>query len=56
MMERSVHNDRYRVLDETIYYKDMIYLVPESKLKDNILREIHDAPLDGNQGYMKTYR
>jgi hypothetical protein len=34
----------------------MIYLVPESTLKDNILREVHDAPLAGNQGYLKTYR
>jgi hypothetical protein len=56
MMEGSIQDDRYRVVDDIIYYKDMIYLVPESKLKDNILREVHDAPLAGHQGYLKTYR
>jgi hypothetical protein len=39
-----------------VYYKDKIYLVPESKLKEKILRAIHDAPLAGHQGYLKTYR
>jgi hypothetical protein len=46
----------YRVVDDIIYYKDMIYLVLESTLKDKILREICDAPLAGHPGYMKTYR
>ena len=34
----------------------MIYLVPSSMLKENILREVHDAQLVGNHGYLKTYR
>jgi hypothetical protein len=55
-MEGSIQDDRYKVVDDIIYYKDMIYLVPESKLKDNILRAVHDAPLAGHQGYLKTYR
>jgi hypothetical protein len=55
-MEGSIQDDRYRVVDDIIYYKYMIYLVPESTLKDNILREAHDAPLAGHQGYLKTYR
>jgi hypothetical protein len=55
-MEGSIWDDRYRVVDEIIYYKDMIYLVHVSTLKDNILRKVHDAPLTRHQGYLKTYR
>jgi hypothetical protein len=43
-------------VDDIIYYKDKIYLVPDSKLKVNILREAHDAPLTGHQGYLNIYR
>jgi hypothetical protein len=56
MMEGSIQDEKYRVVDDIIYYKDMIYLVPNSTLKDNILREVHDAQLVGNHGYLKTYR
>jgi hypothetical protein len=43
-------------VDDIIYYKDKIYLVLESTLKDNILRVVHDASMVGHQGYMKIYR
>jgi hypothetical protein len=56
LMEGIIQDDRYRVVDDIIYYKDKIYLVPESTLKDKILREVHDAPLAGHLGYLKTYR
>jgi hypothetical protein len=55
-MERSIQDEMYRVVDDIIYYKDMIYHVPESTLKDKILRSIHDAPLAGHLGYLKTYK
>ena len=29
------HDDRYKVLEGIIYYKDRIYLVPSSSLKEN---------------------
>jgi hypothetical protein len=43
-------------VDDIIYYNERIYLVPKSMIKDKILREIHDAPLFGHPGYLKTYR
>jgi hypothetical protein len=55
MMEGNIQNDRYKVVDDIIYYKYRIYLVPDSKLNDKILRETHDALLIGHQGYMNTY-
>ena len=55
-MDGHTHDDRYRVVDDIIYYKDRIYLVPESKLKQKILKEVHDSPLAGHSGFLKTYR
>jgi hypothetical protein len=43
-------------VDDIIYYKDGIYLVPKSILKGKILIAVHDAPLSGHPGYLKTYR
>jgi hypothetical protein len=40
IMEGNIQDDRYRVVDDIIYYKYMIYLFPNSTLKDNILREV----------------
>jgi hypothetical protein len=41
-------DDRYRVIDDIIYYKDRIYLVLESHLKDKILHAAHTSPLAGH--------
>jgi hypothetical protein len=56
VMDGQVIDDRYRVLDDVIFYKDRIYLVPESTLKGKILKVCHDSPTTGHQGYFKTYR
>jgi hypothetical protein len=52
----KVYDDRYRVINDIIFYKDIVYLVPGSGLKKNILATIHDSPLEGHQGFFKTYR
>ncbi len=56
IMDGHIHNDRYRVVDDVIYYKDRIYLVPGSKLKQKLLKEVHDSPLPGHPDFLKTYR
>jgi hypothetical protein len=56
VMDGQVVDDRYWVLDDIIFYKDRIYLVPESTLKGKILKMCHDLPTTGHQGYFKTYR
>jgi hypothetical protein len=55
-MDEQVIDDRYRVLDDVIFYKNQIYLVPESTLKGKILKVCQDSPTTGHQGYFKTYR
>ena len=44
------------MIDDVIYYKDKIYLVPGSKLKEQIMQGAHNSPLAGHPGYLKTYR
>jgi hypothetical protein len=56
VMDGQIHDDQYRVIDDVIFYKDIIYLVPYSGLKKKILTAVHDSPLAGHQGFFKTYR
>ena len=50
------HDDRYKVLEGIIYYKDRIYLVPNSILNEEILKKAHDSPLEDHPGFFKMYR
>ena len=56
ILDKLVDDNRYKVVDELIYYKNRIFLVPRSKTKEKILRAFHDTPLVSHQGYFKTYR
>jgi hypothetical protein len=56
VMYGKIQDDQYRVIDDIIFYKDRVYLVPVSRLKKNILTTIHDSPLVGHEGFFKTYR
>ena len=56
VLDEQVTDDRYRVMDEVIYFRDMIFLIESSKLKEKILHASHDSPLSGHQGFSKTYR
>jgi hypothetical protein len=55
ILDRQIQDDRYRVIDDVIFYKDKVYLVPDSGLKKKILTTVHDSPLVGHQGFFKTY-
>jgi hypothetical protein len=52
----KVQDDSYRIIDDIIYYKGRIFLVPESLFKVKVLQAFHDSPLAGHQGFIKTYR
>jgi hypothetical protein len=47
IMEGIIQEYRYNIVDEIIYYKENIYLILDSTIKDKVLREVHDAPLAG---------
>ena len=56
LLDRQIQDDRYRIVDDIIYYKNRIYLIPESTLRKKIIQAAHDSPLSGHQGFLKTYR
>lgn len=37
IMDDIIQYDRYSIFNDLIYYKDKIFLVPKSKMKENIL-------------------
>ena len=51
----EIRDYMYKIVDEIIYYKDRIYLVPGSYLRKNILEVAHDSLLVGHCGSLKTY-
>ena len=56
VLDGQVTDDRYRVIDEIIYYRDRIFLTEGSQLKKKILQASHDSPFAGHQGFTKTYK
>ena len=48
LLDGQIQDDRYGVIDDIIYYKNIIFFVLESFLKKNILQASHDSPLVGN--------
>ena len=55
VMDRQVINDNFRIMDDIIYYKGWIFLVPKSAFKAKVLQACHDSPVVGHQGIIKTY-
>ena len=56
MLYGLVHDDSFKVINDIIYYKERIFLVPNSNLENKIIEASHDSPLVGLLGYIKTYR
>jgi hypothetical protein len=51
-----VIDDNLWIMDDIIYYKGQILLVPKSTFKTKVLQVCHDSPVPGHQGFIKTYR
>ena len=47
LLDGKVKDDRYKAVDDIIYYKGRIYLVLESMLKEKIMQASHNSPLEG---------
>lgn len=43
-------------MEDVIYYKDRIYLVPGSQLREGIMEASHDSPMARHPRFLKTYR
>ena len=56
IIDGSLQDDRYTVVNDLIIYKGRIFSTPRSKVKNIVLRSFHDSPLADHPGYFKTYR
>lgn len=55
ILEGTHADERNRVMDEVIYYKVRIFLVPSPQLRERVLQVAHDSPFSMHQGFKKTY-
>jgi hypothetical protein len=56
LLDGKIQDDNFRVINDLIYYKGRIFLVPGSALKAKIMHACHNSPVAGHQGISKTYR
>ena len=48
-------SDTFNWKNDSLWYKDCLYLCKKSQLKQKVLLELHTSPLGGNSGFLKTY-
>jgi hypothetical protein len=56
LMDGHVQDDRYRIVDDVIFYKGRIYLVHESLFKKKAIQAFHNSSVAGHRGFLKAYR
>ena len=42
--------------NDSLWYKDHLYICKESQLKQKVLLELHTSPIWGHSGFLKTYQ
>ena len=47
--------DKFHWKNDSLWYKDNLYLCKNSQLKQKILMELHTSPLGGYSRFLKTY-
>ena len=47
--------DTFSWKNDSLWYKDSLYLCKNSQLKQKVLLELHTSPLGGHSGFLKTY-
>ena len=48
-------SDTFNWKNDSLWYKDRLYLCKNSQLKQKILVELHTSPLGGHSKFLKTY-
>jgi len=55
LQQYSSTSDTFSWKNDSLWYKDCLYLCKNSQLKQNILMELHTSPLGGHSRFLKTY-
>ena len=48
-------SDTFNWKNDSLWYTNRLYLCKNSRLKQNILLELHTSPSGGHSGFLKTY-
>ena len=55
LQQDSSTSDTFSWKNDSLWYKDRLYLCKNSQLKQKIHMELHTSPLGGHSGFLKTY-
>jgi hypothetical protein len=51
----SSASDTFTCKNDSLWYKDRLYLCKNYQLKQKVLLELHTSPVGGHSGFLKTY-
>jgi len=55
LLQDSSSSDTFTWKNDSLWYKDHLYLCKNSQLKQKVLLELHTSPVGGHSGFLKTY-
>jgi hypothetical protein len=55
LQQDSSASDTFTWKNDSLWYKDRLYLCKNSQLKQKVLLELHTSPVGGHLGFLKTY-
>jgi hypothetical protein len=55
LQQDSSTSDTFTWKNDSLWYKDFLYLCKNSQLKQKVLFELHTSPVGGHSGFLKTY-
>jgi hypothetical protein len=55
LQQDSSASDTFTWKNDSLWYKDRLYLCKNSQLKQKVLLELHTSPIGGHSGFLKTY-
>jgi hypothetical protein len=55
LQQDSSASDTFTWKNDSLWYKDRLYLCKNSQLKQKVLLEFHTSPVGGHSGFLKTY-
>jgi hypothetical protein len=55
LQQDSSASDTFTWKNDSLWYKDHLYLCKNSQLKQKVLLELHTSPVGGHSGFLKTY-
>jgi transposase InsO family protein len=55
LQQDSGASDTFTWKNNSLWYKDHLYLCKNSQLKQKVLLELHTSPVGGHSGFLKTY-